>query len=374
VRSATYRPLYRQFFWIFIVVCIGLGWLGSKPAEGGYVIAARILTAYYFLHFIIILPVLGIVETPKPLPRSISEAVLSKTKAAVLVLGIGLVGLSGLATSVSAAEGTPPPQRLTWSFAGPFGKFDRGQLQRGFKVYREVCQTCHGLTLMAFRNLAEPGGPEFTEAQARQIASEYKVQDGPNDQGEMFERDGRLADRFPAPFPNEQAARARYGGYPVDLSVIAKARSYERGFPWFVFDALPIPRGAYQEHGVDYLVALLTGYEENPPAGVTLPPGMNYNKYFPGHAIAMPPPLTDGRVDYSDGAPQTIQQYARDVAAFLMWTAEPHLEARKRIGFQVMVFLLIFAFLLYFTKKKVWKEVEAPSEAARGQVPVEGKP
>jgi ubiquinol-cytochrome c reductase cytochrome b/c1 subunit len=356
------------------VVCIGLGWLGSKPAEGGYVIAARILTAYYFLHFIIILPVLGIVETPKPLPRSISEAVLSKTKAAVLVLGIGLVGLSGLATSVSAAEGTPPPQRLTWSFAGPFGKFDRGQLQRGFKVYREVCQTCHGLTLMAFRNLAEPGGPEFTEAQARQIASEYKVQDGPNDQGEMFERDGRLADRFPAPFPNEQAARARYGGYPVDLSVIAKARSYERGFPWFVFDALPIPRGAYQEHGVDYLVALLTGYEENPPAGVTLPPGMNYNKYFPGHAIAMPPPLTDGRVDYSDGAPQTIQQYARDVAAFLMWTAEPHLEARKRIGFQVMVFLLIFAFLLYFTKKKVWKEVEAPSEAARGQVPVEGKP
>jgi ubiquinol-cytochrome c reductase cytochrome b/c1 subunit len=374
VRSATYRPLYRQFFWIFIVVCIGLGWLGSKPAEGGYVIAARILTAYYFLHFLIILPVLGIVETPKPLPRSISEAVLSKTKAAVLVLGIGLVGLSGLATSVGAAEGTPPPQRLPWSFAGPFGKFDRGELQRGFKVYREVCQTCHGLTLVSFRNLAEPGGPGFSEAQARQIASEYKVQDGPNDQGEMFERDGRLADRFPAPFPNEQAARARYGGYPVDLSVIAKARSYERGFPWFIFDALPIPGGAYQEHGVDYLVALLTGYEANPPAGVTMPSGMNYNKYFPGHAIAMPPPLTDGRVDYSDGAPQTVAQYARDVAAFLMWTAEPHLEARKRIGFQVIMFLLIFAFLLYFTKKKVWKDVEAPMEAARGQVPVEGKP
>jgi ubiquinol-cytochrome c reductase cytochrome b/c1 subunit len=190
----------------------------------------------------------------------------------------------------------------------------------------------------------------------------------------MFERDGRLADRFPAPFPNEQAARARYGGYPVDLSVIAKARSYERGFPWFVFDALPYPGGMYQEHGVDYLVALLQGYEPQPPAGVTMPPGMNYNKFFPGHAIAMPPPLTDGRVDYTDGSPQTVTQYARDVAAFLMWAAEPHMEARKRIGFQVMVFLLIFAGLLYFTKKKVWKEVEAPSEAARGQVPVEGKP
>jgi ubiquinol-cytochrome c reductase cytochrome b/c1 subunit len=374
VRSATYRPLYRQFFWIFIVVCIGLGWLGSKPAEGGYVIAARILTAYYFLHFIIILPVLGIVETPKPLPRSISEAVLTKAKAAVLVLGIALVGLGGIATSAIAAEGTPPPPRQKWSFAGAFGTYDRGQLQRGFKVYKEVCQTCHGLALVSFRNLAEAGGPGFSEAQVRQIASEYKVQDGPNDQGEMFERDGRLADRFPAPFPNEQAARARYGGYPVDLSVIAKARSYERGFPWFVFDALPYPGGMYQEHGVDYLVALLQGYEPQPPAGVTMPPGMNYNKFFPGHAIAMPPPLTDGRVDYTDGSPQTVTQYARDVAAFLMWAAEPHMEARKRIGFQVMVFLLIFAGLLYFTKKKVWKEVEAPSEAARGQVPVEGKP
>jgi ubiquinol-cytochrome c reductase cytochrome b/c1 subunit len=370
VRSATYRPLYRQFFWIFMIVCVGLGWLGSKPAEGGYVIAARILTAYYFLHFLIILPVLGLVETPKPLPRSISEAVLSKAKAAVLVLGIALVGLGAGATSAEAVEGTPQPPRQKWSFAGPFGTYDRAQLQRGFKVYREVCQTCHGLTLVSFRNLAEPGGPGFSEAQARQIASEYKIKDGPNDQGEMFERDGRLADRFPAPFANEQAARVAYGGYPVDLSVIAKARSYERGFPWFILDAVT----QYQEHGVDYLVALLQGYEEQPPPDVNMPAGMNYNKYFPGHAIAMPAPLTDGRVDYSDGAPQTVTQYARDVAAFLMWTAEPHMEARKRIGFQVMVFLIIFAGLLYFTKKKVWKEVEAPAEAERGQVPVEGKP
>ena len=186
----------------------------------------------------------------------------------------------------------------------------------------------------------------------------------------MFERNGRLADRFPAPFPNEQAARARYGGYPVDMSVVAKARTYDRGFPWFIIDAIT----QYQEHGVDYIAALLQGYEPQPPAGVTIPSGLNYNKYFPGHAIAMPPPLTDGRVDYTDGSPQTVAQYAKDISAFLMWAAEPHMEARKRLGFQVIVFLIVFSGLMYFTKKKVWKEVEAPSEAAHGQVPVEGKP
>jgi ubiquinol-cytochrome c reductase cytochrome b/c1 subunit len=372
VRSATYRPLYRQFFWIFVITVIGLGYLGSKPAEGGYVIAARILTAYYFLHFLIVLPILGIIETPKPLPVSITDDVMRKAKAgmAVLALAIVLVGLG--ASSAVAAEDQPQPPRQKWSFSGILGKFDRGQLQRGFKVYREVCATCHGITLVSFRNLAEPGGPEFTPAQAATVAAEHKIQDGPNDQGEMFERPGRLADRFPAPFPNEQAARARYGGFPVDQSIIAKARSFERGFPWFIFDALPF--FSYQEHGVDYIVALLTGYEEKPPAGVSIPAGLQYNKYFPGHAIAMPPPLSDGRVDYTDGAPQTTAQYAKDVAAFLMWTAEPHLETRKRLGLQVMVFLIVFAVLMFFTKKKVWKQVEAPAEAARGQVPVEGKP
>ncbi|MFL5058750.1 MAG: cytochrome c1 [Xanthobacteraceae bacterium] len=375
VRSATYRPLYRQFFWILVVAFIGLGYLGSKPPEGGYVWAARLLTAYYFIHFLIILPVLGIVETPKPVPKSISETVLRNAKAGVaaLVLAVVLVAAAGISPA-AAAEEQPLPQRQKWSFAGPFGHYDRGQLQRGLKVYREVCNTCHGLSMVAFRNLAEPGGPELAPAQAAAIAAEYKIPDGPNDQGEMFERPGRLADRFPAPFPNEQAARARYGGYPVDQSVIAKARTYERGFPWFIIDALPVPGGMYQEHGVDYITALLQGYEEKPPPGVTVPAGAYYNKYFPGHTIAMPPPLTDGRVEYTDGSPQTVAQYAKDVAAFLMWTAEPHLEARKRIGFQVMAFLFVFALLMYFTKKKVWHEVEAPTEAARGQVPVEGKP
>jgi ubiquinol-cytochrome c reductase cytochrome b/c1 subunit len=173
----------------------------------------------------------------------------------------------------------------------------------------------------------------------------------------MFERNGRLADRFPQPatWKNEQQARTLYSGtVPPDMSVLAKARTYERGFPLFLVDALPF--FAYQEHGVDYVVALLKGYKD-PPPGFQLPAGGNYNEYFPAHSIAMPPPLTDGRVDYTDGSPATVDQYAKDVAAFMMWAAEPHLEARKRIGFQVMIFLVIFAGLMYFTKKRVWREV-----------------
>jgi cytochrome c1 len=257
----------------------------------------------------------------------------------------------GAAPALAAEAETPP--RLKWSFSGPFGKFDRAQLQRGFKVYREVCQTCHGLNLLAFRNLAEPGGPGFTLPQAAAIAAEYKIPDGPNDQGEMFERPGRLADRFPKPFANDALARlVNNGVLPPDFSVIAKARTYERGFPWFVIDVFTL----YQEQGVDYLAALLKGYEA-PPSGFSLPQGTSYNKYFPGHAIAMPKPMEDGRVDYTDGSPATVDQYAKDLTAFLAWAAEPHMEARKRIGFQVMIFLIVFAGLLYFAKKKVWSGV-----------------
>jgi ubiquinol-cytochrome c reductase cytochrome b/c1 subunit len=201
--------------------------------------------------------------------------------------------------------------------------------------------------------LADPGGPGFETAQAAAIAAEYQVPAEPDDQGEVKPRPGRLADSFPTPFPNDNAARARYNAVPPDLSVMAKARGYERGFPKWVFDMFT----QYQEQGPDYLTALMQGYQDTPPAGVTLPPGNFYNKYYPGHAIAMPPPLTDKRVDYTDGAPMTVEQYAKDISAFLMWTAEPHLEARKRIGFQVFIFLLVLAGLLYFTKKKVWREV-----------------
>ncbi len=267
------------------------------------------------------------------------------------VLALVLAGsLVGLATAASAQEAAPPvPPRQSWSFSGPFGQFDRGQLQRGFKVYKEVCSVCHGLKYVAFRDLEALG---YSEGQVKSIAGEYKIQDGPNDQGEMFERNGRPADYFPTPWPNENAARARYNGVPPDMSVLAKARSYSRGFPWFIFDMFT----QFQEQGPDYIHAIMTGYKAKAPEGVTLPPGSFYNEYFPGHAIAMPPPLTDKRVDYTDGSPTTVDQYAKDVAAFLVWAAEPQMEARKRIGFQVMIFLIVLSTLLYFTKKKVWAD------------------
>lgn len=287
-------------------------------------------------------------------------------KTTLLIAGF-LAAAVVAAVPASAAEQVKPP-RESWSFAGPFGTFDRAQLQRGFKVYREVCASCHGLSRVAFRNLSEPGGPEFTEGQVKALAAEYQIQDGPNDSGDMFERPGRPADRFPSPFPNENAARAANGGaFPPDFSLLAKARTYERGFPLFIVDAIPFFE--YAEHGVDYIHALLTGYREA-PAGTTLQPGQYWNEYMPGHAIAMPPPLSDGQVEYpKDEAgnpvvPETIDQYSRDVSAFMMWAAEPHLEARKAMGFKVIIFLLVFAGLLYFTKKKIWARAHA--EEAHG--------
>jgi ubiquinol-cytochrome c reductase cytochrome b/c1 subunit len=259
--------------------------------------------------------------------------------------------LLGGVQNARAADEAPAPPSEEWSFAGPFGKFDRGALQRGLKVYKEVCAACHGLSFVAFRNLAEPGGPGYSVAQAQAFASEYQVKDGPNDQGEMFDRPGRPADYFPSPFPNEQAARVANGGaFPPDLSLINKARSYKRGFPLFVVDFFT----QYQEQGPDYVAALLQGYQEKPPADFNLPEGSYYNTYFPGHAIKMPNPLSDGQVTYDDGTPATVAQYAKDVTHFLMWTAEPHMEARKQLGLQVFVFLILLTVLLYFTKKKIW--------------------
>ena len=280
-------------------------------------------------------------------------------------LRLSLAGLvTGLAIAVAspvlAAEAGPKPPAQSWSFSGPFGKFDQAQLQRGFKVAKEVCASCHAMSLIRFRNRAEPGGPGFTPSQVAALAASYtNIKDGPNDSGEMFERPGRPADAFPAPFANEQAARAANGGaYPPPIDMLAKARTYERGFPKFVFDIFT----QYQEQGPDYIVALLTGYRD-PPAGVTLLPGQNYNNFMPGHLIAMPKPLSDGQVEYPKGAdgkspvPETVEQYSKDVAAFMVWMAEPHLEARKRMGFQVMIFLALFAGLLYFTKKKIWSRL-----------------
>ena len=353
-RSCKYRPLAKQFFWLFVIVCILLGYLGSQPPEGIYVIAGRILTACYFAYFLIVLPLLSVIETPRAMPNSIADAVLAKSGKVVAVLVTAVLAgglILGSAHSARAEDDTPPAQK--WSFSGPFGKYDRGALQRGLKIYKEVCSNCHSLNYIAFRNLADPGGPGYTEAQVAALASEYKIKDGPNDQGEMFERPGRPADYFPAPFPNEQAARAaNAGGLPPDLSLIAKARSYERGFPYFIFDFFT----QFQEQGPNYVSAILQGFEDKPPAGVTIPDGTYYNKYFPGHAIKMPKPLSDGQVQFDDGSPATLPQYAHDVTTFLMWAAEPKMEARKQLGFQVFVILLIFAFLMYFTKKKVWAD------------------
>ena len=292
---------------------------------------------------------------------------MSRTSFRLALTGLAAgLSLTLFQPAVQAAEGGPKPPQLSWSFSGPFGKFDRAQLQRGFKVYKEVCASCHGANLVAFRNLSQPGGPEFTPGQVAALAATYQIKDGPNEQGEMFDRPGRPADRFPSPFPNEQAARAAQGGaYPPDFSVLAKARTYVRGFPMFVVDIFT----QYQEQGPDYIHALLTGYKE-PPAGFpALLPGQNFNEYMPGHLIAMPKPISDGQVEYPKGpdgkspVPETVDQYARDVAAFMVWMAEPHLEQRKRLGLQVMAFLVIFAGLLYYTKKKVWSRMPDGSPA-----------
>ncbi len=260
---------------------------------------------------------------------------------AALILGAAVVAT----TSANAAGEVEKPTRQSWSFGGPFGKFDRGQLQRGFQVYREVCAACHTLNKVAFRNLADKGGPEFSDSQIKALAAEYKIKDF-DDKGEPIERDGRAADRFPKLFVNSDAAAAVHGVAPPDFSVIAKARGYSRGFPLFILDAFP--GMAYQEHGVDYVAALLTGY--------TKPDDLNWNKYFPGQAIKMAKPLSADQVAYADGTPTTEAQYAKDVSAFLYWAAEPKMEERKRTGLNVMLFLLVFAGLMYFTKKKIWAD------------------
>jgi ubiquinol-cytochrome c reductase cytochrome b/c1 subunit len=354
-RSCKYRPLAKQFFWMFVFVCIVLGYLGAQPPEGIYVILGRILTVCYFAYLLVVLPLLSRIETPRPTPNSIADAVLAKggKVAAAVVAFVVAGGLIMGSTQDARAEEQASPPSLKWSFSGPLGTYDRGALQRGLKVYKEVCANCHSLSYIAFRNLADPGGPGYSEAQVAGLASDYKIKDGPNDAGDMFERPGRPADYFPSPFPNEQAARAAYGGAaPPDLSLITKARSYERGFPFFLFDFFT----QFQEQGPNYVAAILQGFEDKPPAGVTVPDGSYYNKYFPGHVIKMPKPLSDGQVTYDDGSPATVAQYSKDVTTFLMWAAEPKMEARKQLGGQVFVFLVIFAFMMYFTKKKVWAD------------------
>ena len=243
------------------------------------------------------------------------------------------------------------PLRQSWSFGGFFGHWDRGQLQRGLKVYTEVCSACHSLNLISYRNLSDLG---YSDSQIKAYASEYDVTDGPDEDGEFFDRPARASDRFVSPFLNDNEARSANGGaLPPDLSLIAKARSPERGFPAFVFDIFTM----YAESGPDYLYSLLTGYTDA-PSGTDVG-DLHYNPFFiSGSALAMAPPLDDELVEYDDGSPETLDQYSRDVSAFLMWASEPGLEDRKRRGFMVLLSLLILSGLLFFVKRKVWSDID----------------
>lgn len=282
--------------------------------------------------------------------------ILSFLVSATVVLGGTLSMAAAEEAGHNAAEPTHypilKPTEEKWSFAGPFGTYDKAQLQRGLKVYKEVCSACHSMKMVAFRTLEDLG---YSEAQVKAFAAEYTVQDGPNADGEMFERPAVPADYFPPPFPNvEAAAAANNGAAPPDFSLIAKARGVERGFPTFVFDIFT----QYAQGGPDYIHSLLTGYDHEPPAGMQIAEGTHYNPFFiGGKSLAMANPLSDDQVTYDDGSPQTVDQYGRDVSAFLMWAAEPHLEDRKKTGFRVMVFLVLFAGLVYLTKRKVWSNV-----------------
>lgn len=278
-----------------------------------------------------------------------------KTKS---IIGALLVSILFAAAPAAAQEGHAIPEikKEAWSFAGPFGTYDRNQLQRGFQVFKEVCSSCHSARLMAFRNLSEPGGPEFTEGQVKALAAEYEIADA---EAEGGKRPGVAADRWPSPFTNDQEARDANGGaLPPDFSVLAKARGTTQPFPWWILNYFT----AYAEGGPDYIHALLNGYVDPAPEGAEVPEGKHYNTYFPGHFLGMAPPLSDGAITYEAGetgsVPLTVDQYSRDVASFMMWMAEPHLVARKEAGFQVIAFLLVFAGLMYLVKRKIWARVE----------------
>jgi ubiquinol-cytochrome c reductase cytochrome c1 subunit len=252
-------------------------------------------------------------------------------------LPLVLAALVAFAAPAPAAESLAPPKQH-WKHHGVLGTYDRGALQRGFQVYKQVCAACHGMKLLSYRNLAGIG---YNEDEIKAIAAEYTVIDGPDEDGEMFERAARPSDRFKAPFANDRAARAANGGaLPPDMSLIVKA----------------------SHHHEDYILALLTGYT-TPPATddngepITVPDGMYWNKYFAGNLIAMAPPLVEDGVSYADGTAATVEQMALDVTQFLAWAGEPHMEERKQMGIKVILFMLVFAGIMLAAKRKVWAAV-----------------
>lgn len=260
----------------------------------------------------------------------ISANLMKKLGGFCLIVG-ALAILPICAAKASGGEDVKLP-KIEWPFKGPLGSFDKAAMQRGFQVYREVCSACHGLDHLYYRNLKTLG---YSDAQINSVAAEYTVIDGPNDEGEMFDRPAKGADKFVNPFPNEKAARYANGGaYPPDLSLIGKAR----------------------KDGANYVYALLTGYTE-PPHDIEVVEGKHYNKYFPGHWISMAAPITDGMITYSNGESATVEQAAYDVVNFLSFAAAPEMIERKRLGVQVILFLIVFAGLMYAVKKKIWKDV-----------------
>ena len=264
----------------------------------------------------------------------------------ILTIFISIITTLSFADSQHSHGANTNYLKTDWSFEGIFGTFDRASLQRGYQVYQDVCAGCHSVQHLSYRNLSEKGGPEFLPEEAKAIAAQFEVTDGPNEDGEMFTRPGRLSDKFVKPFPNVKAAAAANGGaYPPDMSVLAKAR----------------------KGGADYIYSLLMGYEEA-PAGYELDDGVYYNKYMPGNKIKMAEPISDGIVEYADGTETSKAQISRDVTAFLVWAADPHLEARHKMGFKVFFYLIILLTLVYFSKKKVWsgfgsKDEEEKEEA-----------
>lgn len=392
VRSARFRPWYKIAVISLLVVFIILGVCGSKPAEGLWVPLAQVMTLAYFGFFLAAIPFLNNHEPVVKLPDSIHQAILSGAKSVAVLAMVGLFAFAPAsakaqdhaaeapavqeksdepaseqedapadaktAPAASGETGAVSPEgpeghaaesshaaphdsgghhavkleKQDWSFSGPFGSYDRASLQRGFQVYKQVCSTCHGLNRVAYRNLAALG---YSEGQIKAIAADVTVTDGPNDEGDMFERPGRPSDHFKNPYANDNQAKAtNNGALPPDLSLIVKARV----------------------GGPDYVYGILTGYEEA-PAGVELAPGQHWNKVMAGNKIAMPPPLVEGAVAYEGETPATIEQYAHDVVHFLTWAAEPEMEVRKQTGIKVVIFLIVFAGIMYAVKRKIWSKL-----------------
>ncbi|EJF94579.1 cytochrome c1 [Bartonella taylorii] len=248
------------------------------------------------------------------------------------------------------------PKKQEWSFSGPFGVYDKAQLRRGLKIYKQVCSSCHGLKYVAFRDLKALG---YDQEQIKAFAGQYEVSDGPNQEGKFFKRADAATDTFPSPFTNEEEARFIHNGaYPPDLSLMARARAISLPFPALITDVLT----HYNTAGPDYITALLTGYQKAPEK-TEIADGYWYNPYFiASNSLTMAPPLRDGVVSYEDGTPETVEHYARDVSAFLMWAADPHMEIRKKIGFRVILFLIIFGVLVYILKGRIWQGLEEELE------------